>query len=44
MDIQLDWMARVGPGCPVPGSNDQGAEVALVLLGLVFCLLFPRRE
>lgn len=41
MDFQLDWIACVGPGCPVPGSNDQGAEVALLLLGLVFCPLFP---
>lgn len=44
MDFQLDWIAGVGPGCPVPGSRDQGAEVALVLLGLVFSPLFSRTD
>lgn len=44
MDFQLDWIAGVGVGSPVPGSKDQGAEVALVLLGLVMCSLFSRSE
>lgn len=35
---------RVGPGCPVPGSDDQGAEAAFVWLGFVFRPLFPRTE
>lgn len=44
MDFQLDGIGCVGPRCPVPGSDDQGAVVAFVLLGLVFCPLFPGTE